>query len=158
MIRTGIGYDVHKLEKGTSLIIGGVQVPSELQSVGHSDGDSLIHSIIDSLLGAANLGDIGKYFPSEDEKWKDCSSGLFLKEIVKELTLNKYYIINIDSTIVLRKPKINPYIGEIKQNLALLMGTSENQISVKATTTDGLGYIGKSDGWSALAISTIAQK
>ena len=83
MIRTGIGYDVHKLEKGTSLIIGGVQVPSELQSVGHSDGDSLIHSIIDSLLGAANLGDIGKYFPSEDEKWKDCSSGLFQKRLLK---------------------------------------------------------------------------
>tara|TARA_B100000886_G_scaffold262507_1_gene187203 strand:- start:103 stop:576 length:474 start_codon:yes stop_codon:yes gene_type:complete len=155
MIRTGIGYDVHKLEKGNKLVVGGVPIPSKYKSVGHSDGDTLIHAIIDSLLGAANLGDIGNYFPSEDEKWKGCSSDKFLKDIVQELKINNYKIINIDTTIILRKPIINPYIDKIKQKLASLMGISENHISVKATTTDGLGFVGNSEGWSALAVATI---
>ena len=119
MIRTGIGYDVHKLEKGNNLIVGGIQVPSNYKSVGHSDGDTLIHAIIDSLLGAANLGDIGNYFPSDDEKWKGCSSDIFLKDIIQELKINKYEIINIDATIILRKPILGPYIEQIKQKLAL---------------------------------------
>ena len=158
MIRTGIGYDVHKLEKGNNLVVGGIQIPSNYKSVGHSDGDTLIHAIIDSLLGAANLGDIGNYFPSEDEKWSGCSSDLFLKDIIQELKMNNYEIINIDSTIVLKKPIIGPYIDKIKQKLAPLMGISESHISVKATTTDGLGFVGKSEGWSALAIATIMKK
>ena len=158
MIRTGIGYDVHKLEKGNNLVVGGVPIPSNYKSVGHSDGDTLIHAIIDSLLGAANLGDIGNYFPSEDEKWKGCSSDIFLKDIVQELTINNYKIINIDTTIILRKPIINPYINKIKQKLAPLMGISENHISVKATTTDGLGFVGNSEGWSALAVATIMKQ
>lgn len=158
MIRTGIGYDVHKLEKGNNLIVGGIQVPSNYKSVGHSDGDTLIHAIIDSLLGAANLGDIGNYFPSDDEKWKGCSSDIFLKDIIQELKINKYEIINIDATIILRKPILGPYIEQIKQKLALLIGISENHVSIKATTTDGLGFIGKSEGWSALAIATVMKK
>ena len=96
MIRTGIGYDVHKLEKGNKLVVGGVPIPSNYKSVGHSDGDTLIHAIIDSLLGAANLGDIGKYFPSDDEKWKGCSSDRFLIDIIQELKSNNYEIININ--------------------------------------------------------------
>ena len=158
MIRTGIGYDVHKLERGNKLVVGGVPIPSNYKSVGHSDGDTLIHAIIDSLLGAANLGDIGNYFPSEDEKWKGCSSDNFLKDIIQELKINNYEIINIDTTIILRKPIINPYIDKINQKLASLMEISEDQISVKATTTDGLGFVGKSDGWSALAVATIMKK
>ena len=158
MIRTGIGYDVHKLEKGNKLVVGGISIPSNFKSVGHSDGDTLIHAIIDSLLGAASLGDIGNYFPSEDEKWKDCSSDNFLKDIVQELKINNYEIINIDTTIILRKPILNPYIYKIKQKLAPLMGISENQISVKATTTDGLGFVGNSEGWSALAVATIMKQ
>ena len=158
MIRTGIGYDVHKLEKGNKLVVGGVPIPSNYKSVGHSDGDTLIHAIIDSLLGAANLGDIGNYFPSEDEKWKGCSSDIFLKDIVKELKMNNYEIINIDTTIILRKPIIGPYIDKIKRKLAPLMGIGENHISVKATTTDGLGFVGKSEGWSALAVATIMKQ
>ena len=158
MIRTGIGYDVHKLEKGNKLVVGGVPIPSNFKSVGHSDGDTLIHAIIDSLLGAANLGDIGNYFPSEDEKWKGCSSDNFLKDIIQELKIKNYEIINVDTTIILRKPIVNPYIDKIKQKLAPLMGISENHISVKATTTDGLGFVGKSEGWSALAVSTIMKK
>ena len=155
MIRTGIGYDVHKVVKGRTLVVGGVSIPSKYKSVGHSDGDCLIHAIIDSILGASNLGDIGEYFPSEDEKWRDYSSSLFLKKIVEKLASNKYEIVNIDSTIILREPKISPYTLKIKKNLALLMGITENQISVKATTTDGLGFVGSSEGWSAIAIATV---
>ena len=158
MIRTGIGYDVHKLEEGNILVVGGIPIPSNYKSVGHSDGDTLIHAIIDSLLGAASLGDIGKYFPSEDEKWSGCSSDLFLKHIIQELKMNNYEIINIDTTIILKQPIIGPYIDEIKQKLSPLMGISENHISIKATTTDGLGFVGKSEGWSALAIATIMKK
>lgn len=158
MIRTGIGYDVHKLEEGDKLVVGGISIPSSYKSVGHSDGDTLIHAIIDSLLGAANLGDIGKYFPSDDEKWKGCSSDRFLIDIIQELKRNNYEIINIDTTIILRKPIIGPYINRIKKNLAPLMNIRENHISIKATTTDGLGFVGKSEGWSAFAIATLMKK
>tara|TARA_A100001015_G_scaffold272511_1_gene327137 strand:- start:900 stop:1376 length:477 start_codon:yes stop_codon:yes gene_type:complete len=155
MIRTGIGYDTHKLVKGNNLIVGGVSIPSNYKSVGHSDGDSLIHAIIDSILGAANLGDIGKHFPSNDKTLKGSPSSYFLKEIINELVMNKYQIINIDSTVILQKPMVGPYIIKIKKNLSMLMGIDENQVSVKATTTDGLGFVGSSEGWSALAISTL---
>ena len=158
MIRTGIGYDTHKLVKGNSLIIGGVPIPSDYKSVGHSDGDSLIHAIIDSILGAASLGDIGQHFPSDDKTLKGSPSSYFLKEIVDKLVRNNYYIVNIDSTIILQKPMVGPYITKIKKNLSTLMDINENKVSVKATTTDGLGFVGISEGWSALAISTLTTK
>ena len=158
MIRTGIGYDTHKLVKGNKLIVGGVSIPSNYKSVGHSDGDSLIHAIVDSILGAANLGDIGKHFPSNDKTLKGSPSSYFLKEIIDELARNKYHIVNIDSTIILQKPMVGPHIIKIKKNLSLLMNVKENQISVKATTTDHLGFIGSSKGWSALAIATLNKK
>ena len=158
MIRTGIGYDTHKLVKGNSLIIGGVPIPSDYKSVGHSDGDSLIHAIIDSILGAASLGDIGQHFPSDDKTLKGSPSSYFLKDIVDKLVRNNYYIVNIDSTIILQKPMVSPYIIKIKKNLSTLMDINENKVSVKATTTDGLGFVGTSGGWSALAISTITTK
>ncbi len=158
MTRNGIGYDTHKLVKGNSLIIGGVPIPSDYKSVGHSDGDSLIHAIIDSILGAASLGDIGQHFPSDDKTLKGSPSSYFLKEIVDKLVKNNYYIVNIDSTIILQKPMVSPYITKIKKNLSTLMDINENKVSVKATTTDGLGFVGTSGGWSALAISTITTK
>jgi len=158
MIRTGIGYDTHKLVKGNNLIVGGVSIPSNYKSVGHSDGDSLIHAIIDSILGAANLGDIGKYFPSNDKTFKGSPSSYFLKEIIDELARNEYDIVNIDSTIILQKPMVGPYVENIKKNLSSVMNINENQVSVKATTTDGLGVIGSSKGWSAFAVSTITKK
>ena len=156
MIRTGIGYDVHKLVKGNGLIIGGITVPSNLISLGHSDGDALIHAIIDAMLGAAGLGDIGKYFPSSNEKWKGYPSSYFLKETIEELEKFGYRINNIDSTIVLQSPLIADYISEIINNLSLIMKMSPIQISVKATTTDGLGSIGASEGWSSIAIVTLS--
>ena len=155
MIRTGIGYDIHKLEKKRDLVIGGVTIPSKFGSLGHSDGDALIHAIIDALLGAANMGDIGKYFPSENEKWKNHPSGSFLSEIVNLIDQSGYKILNIDSTIVLQKPKLKKYIPSIINNLATVMEIKHSLISVKATTTDGLGFIGEGNGWSVIAIATL---
>ena len=155
MIKTGIGYDVHKLKEGMPLIIGGVMIESSLGSVGHSDGDGLIHAICDSLLGASGIGDIGTFFPSDNKKWKNAESRLFLTEVNKMVLQAGYYISNIDCTIVLQKPKLSSYILDIKKNIANILNVNQNNISIKATTTDHLGYIGKSKGWSVIAISTI---
>ena len=155
MIKTGIGYDVHKLKEGMPLIIGGVMIKSSLGSVGHSDGDGLIHAICDSLLGASGIGDIGTFFPSDNKKWENAESRLFLTEVNKMVLQAGYYISNIDCTIVLQKPKLSSYIVDIKKNIANILNVNQNNISIKATTTDHLGYIGESKGWSVIAISTI---
>ena len=155
MIKTGIGYDVHKLKEGMPLIIGGVMIESSLGSVGHSDGDGLIHAICDSLLGASGIGDIGTFFPSDNKKWENAESRLFLTEVNKMVLQAGYYISNIDCTIVLQKPKLSSYIVDIKKNIAKILNVNQNNISIKATTTDHLGYIGESKGWSVIAISTI---
>ena len=155
MIKTGIGYDVHKLKEGMPLIIGGVMIESSLGSVGHSDGDGLIHAICDSLLGASGIGDIGTFFPSDNKKWENAESRLFLNEVNKMVLKAGYYISNIDCTIVLQKPKLSSYIVDIKKNIANILNVNQNNISIKATTTDHLGYIGESKGWSVIAISTI---
>ena len=155
MIKTGIGYDVHKLKEGMPLIIGGVMIESSLGSVGHSDGDGLIHAICDSLLGASGIGDIGTFFPSDNKKWENAESRLFLIEVNKMVLQAGYYISNIDCTIVLQKPKLSSYIVDIKKNIANILNVNQNNISIKATTTDHLGYIGESKGWSVIAISTI---
>ena len=155
MIKTGIGYDVHKLKEGMPLIIGGIMIESSLGSVGHSDGDGLIHAICDSLLGASGIGDIGTFFPSDNKKWENAESRLFLTEVNKMVLQAGYYISNIDCTIVLQKPKLSSYIVDIKKNIANILNVNQNNISIKATTTDHLGYIGESKGWSVIAISTI---
>ena len=155
MIKTGIGYDVHQLKAGKPLIIGGVMIKSPLGSVGHSDGDGLVHAICDSLLGASGLGDIGTFFPSNNKKWENAESCLFLNEVNKMVLKSGYYISNIDCTIVLQKPKLSSYIVDIKKNIANILKLSVKNISIKATTTDYLGYIGGSKGWSVIAISTI---
>ena len=155
MIRTGIGVDIHKLKEGLPLFIGGVNIKSSLGSVGHSDGDALIHAIVDALLGAAGMGDIGKYFPSDDKKWEDAQSKIFLSEVRKTLVKSKYQISNIDCTVIMQKPKLKKYIPSICNNVAEILNIEKEKVSIKATTTDYLGYIGKSKGWSALAIATI---
>ena len=155
MIKTGIGYDIHQLKEGVPLIVGGVIIESHLGSVGHSDGDGLIHAICDSLLGASGIGDIGTFFPSDNKKWENAESRLFLIEVNKMVLQAGYYISNIDCTIVLQKPKLSSYIVDIKKNIANILNVNQNNISIKATTTDHLGYIGESKGWSVIAISTI---
>ena len=149
--RIGHGFDVHQLQEGFKLIIGGIQVDSAKGSVGHSDGDVLIHSIVDAILGALAMGDLGTFFPSSDNKWKGCDSSVFLLEALSMIKNNNFIIQNIDSTIILQSPAINSYIGNIRKNLAELMNIKINQISVKATTTDRLGLIGRGEGIGAFA-------
>ena len=155
MIRSGIGYDVHQLKSGLELYIGGVKVESDYGSLGHSDGDALIHALVDSLLGAASLGDIGKYFPSSQEKWAGAKSEIFLIEAKNLLIEQGFQIANIDCTIILQSPKVGPYISKICKNISKILELNEKKVSIKATTTDYLGYIGQSKGWSAISIATI---
>ncbi len=156
--RIGQGYDVHKLASGKSLILGGIEIKHTKGTIAHSDGDVLIHAIIDSILGAANLGDIGKLFPDTDNKYKNIDSKVLLVETVKLLRENNYDIENIDSTIVLQKPKIAGYIPKMKDTLANVLDVETNKISIKATTTEGLGLEGREEGISAQAICLIYKK
>ena len=157
MIRTGIGYDAHQLAENKKLIIAGVEIPYKKGSVGHSDGDTLSHAIIDAVLGAASLGDIGDYFPSNDNQWKDANSLDLLSESIKRVVSEGYTINNIDSVVIIQEPKLKKYILQIRENLAKTIGIPINSISVKATTVDQLGAIGASDGWASQAIATIAK-
>ena len=157
MIRTGIGYDVHQLARDRKLIIAGITIPSEKGSAGHSDGDALSHAIVDAVLGAASLGDLGDYFPSEDDKWKDANSLDLLSESIRLLTLKGYAINNIDSTVIIQKPKLKKYILRIREKLATTIGIPIESISVKATTVDHLGAIGADEGWASQAIATITK-
>ena len=158
MTRVGIGYDVHQLEKGELLYIGGIHISSDVGSVGHSDGDALSHSIADALLGAAGLGDIGKLFPSEDDTWKDVRSILFLEDVAHRIKESGFLIINIDATIILQEPKIEDYIDKIKLSLATSMDLDHSNINIKATTTDRMGAIGEGLGWGAMAIASIIKE
>jgi 2-C-methyl-D-erythritol 2,4-cyclodiphosphate synthase len=158
MIRTGIGYDVHPLAEGETLIIGGVEVPSSFGSVGHSDGDALIHAVVDALLGAAALGDIGQFFPSNDESWKGTPSTHFLADAVKRIRDAGFEINNVDATIILQKPKLADHMQQMRYNLAYSMQIDESQVSVKATTSDHLGFVGDGSGWVVQAIATLCKK
>jgi len=157
MIRTGIGYDVHQLAENRKLIIAGITIPNEKGSVGHSDGDALSHAIIDAVLGAACLGDLGDYFPSNDNKWKDANSLDLLSQSIKLVISEGYTINNIDSVVIIQKPKLKTHILQIRENLAKTIEISIDSISVKATTVDQLGVIGAGDGWATQAIATISK-
>ena len=155
MIKTGIGYDIHKLALGEKLIIGAVDINSEFGSIGHSDGAVLIHAIVDSLLGASSLGDIGQFFPSEDEKWKNINSLFFLEFVEKKLKSSDYKINHIDSVIVLEKPKLSNYIIQMRTNISNTLDIDLSQISIKATTADFLDSVGRNEAIAAHAISTL---
>lgn len=149
--RTGIGFDVHQLKDGLPFYLGGVKVEHTKGAVGHSDADVLIHAICDALLGAANLGDIGKHFPDTDMKYKGIDSKILLKETY-ELVKNKgYEIENIDTVLCLQKPKVAPYLPTMKTVLSAVLGIDEDDISIKATTTEHLGFEGREEGASAYA-------
>ncbi|MBS6041809.1 MAG: 2-C-methyl-D-erythritol 2,4-cyclodiphosphate synthase [Clostridium baratii] len=151
-MRIGLGYDVHRLVKDRDLILGGVKIPHELGLLGHSDADVLIHAIMDSLLGASALGDIGKHFPDTDPKYKGISSVKLLEEVGKLLYKNNFTIGNIDATIIAEKPKMAPHIMEMKNNIAKALKIDVNKINVKATTEEGLGFTGEKLGISSQAI------
>ena len=141
-MRIGYGYDVHKLVEGRKLIIGGVDIPYEKGLLGHPDADVLLHAVMDSLLGAAALGDIGKHFPDSDDKYKGISSIKLLKEVLALINDNNYCIINLDATIIAQKPKMRPYIDRMRCNIAEALEIDINTVNVKATTEDGLGVTG----------------
>lgn len=149
--RIGFGFDVHQLKEGLDFSLGGIIVPHEKGSLGHSDGDVLIHAICDALLGAANLGDIGKHFPDQDNQYKGIDSKILLLNVIKMLNERDYHIVNIDSTICLQIPKINIYITQMQEVLAQCMSINMDQLSIKATTTEKLGFVGREEGVSAYA-------
>lgn len=154
-MRVGMGYDVHKLVEGRKLIMGGVVIPYEKGLLGHSDADVLLHAIMDALLGAAALGDIGKRFPDTDEKYKGADSVKLLIEVGNMLTEAGYIIENLDATIIAQKPKMRPYIDTMRQNIADALKIEVGQVNVKATTEEGLGFTGTGEGISSQAICSI---
>lgn len=157
-IRVGFGYDVHPLGEGRELWLGGIKLEFDKGCVGHSDADVLLHAICDALLGAANLRDIGFHFPNTDPKYKGADSKLLLKEVVNLLNNNGYGIGNVDATLSLEAPKINPHISKMQTVLAPIMNITPNDISIKATTNEGLGYVGRSEGVNAYAVALIYKK
>ena len=157
-IRVGLGFDVHPLKEGRDLWIGGIKIPAGKGAVGHSDADVLIHALCDALLGAANLRDIGFHYSNKDSKWKDMDSKFFLRDVTRMLAEKGWKIENADCTLALENPKINPYIPAIKQVLAPLMNISEEDISIKATTNEGLGYVGREQGVNAYVVALISKE
>ncbi len=154
-MRIGHGYDVHKLVEGRQCIIGGVNIPCKKGLLGHSDADVLLHAISDSLLGAAALGDIGTHFPDTDEKYKNADSLKLLEQVNNLINKNGYKVINIDATVIAQYPKLMPYIENMRKNIAFACKCSDSQISIKATTEEGLGFTGKGEGIAAHAICLI---
>lgn len=156
-MRIGHGYDVHRYANGRELILGGVEIPYHKGLLGHSDADVLLHAVMDALLGAAAMGDIGHHFPDSDPKYKDADSLKLLWDVVGFLKAEGYHVVNIDSTICAQEPKLAPYIDEMRENIAVACGIRKNAVSVKATTEEGLGFTGKLEGVSATAVCLIDQ-
>lgn len=156
-IRVGSGYDVHAFTPGRPLILGGVTIPSTLGLAGHSDADTVIHAVVDALLGAAALGDIGQHFPSSDSRWKDQPSTVFLTYTLELLGQHKWQISNIDATIIAERPRMGPHIPAMRAHLAAQLHLKIDQVSVKATTTDGLGFTGRGEGIACSAIALLEQ-
>jgi 2-C-methyl-D-erythritol 2,4-cyclodiphosphate synthase len=154
-IRVGQGYDVHRWVEGRPCILGGVEIPSEKGPLGHSDADVVCHVLCDALLGAANMRNIGYHFSDKDPMWKGVASTLLLKKVMEMIREAGWELANADVTVILDQPKLNPIIPAIKDNLASVMGVEMDQISVKATTSEGLGFVGRAEGISAMAVALI---
>lgn len=157
-MRIGIGYDVHKLIEGRRLILGGLEIPYNRGLLGHSDADVLIHAIMDSILGAMALGDIGKHFPDTDDEYKDISSMILLQRVYKLMIDSGYEIGNVDSIIVAQKPKFAPYIHIMRDNISEVLNTSIDNINIKATTTEFMGFEGREEGISAYSVCILNPK
>ena len=157
-MRVGMGYDVHKLTEGRKLILGGVDIPWEKGLLGHSDADVLIHAVMDALLGAAALGDIGKHFPDTDPTYKGISSIKLLVHVAGLLREKGYEVGNIDATVIAQKPKMAPHIPQMRRNMAEALGISESKLNIKATTEEGLGFTGRGEGIASQAICLLTEK
>tara|TARA_Y100000589_G_scaffold4685_1_gene4125 strand:+ start:490 stop:963 length:474 start_codon:yes stop_codon:yes gene_type:complete len=157
MYRVGIGYDVHKLEEENELILGGVLIPYHKGTVAHSDGDVVIHAICDAILGAASLGDIGHFFPDNDDQYKDINSKILLKEVFKMIEKLGYSIVNVDVSIILEKPKLKDHLNKMKFEISKCINVSEEDINIKATTSEKLGFIGRGEGVACQAITLLTK-
>lgn len=155
--RIGFGYDVHRLEAGRPFWLGGVKIADDHGAVGHSDADVLLHAICDALLGAANLGDIGVHFPDTKAEWRGKESSFFLKTVLKMIQSDGWRIANIDSTVCLEAPKIRPFVEEMKKTIASHLNVSPSLISVKATTNEGMGFVGRKEGVTAYAVALLTK-
>ena len=155
MIRTGIGYDAHRLVKGRRLVLGGVVIAHDLGLLGHSDADVAVHALMDALLGAIAAGDIGKHFPDTDAKWKDADSLKLLAAVSEVLRNAGWRIVNTDTTVICEAPRLSPHIVDMRRNMASAMGIDMDAVSVKATTVEGMGAIGRREGIAAQAIATV---
>jgi 2-C-methyl-D-erythritol 2,4-cyclodiphosphate synthase len=157
-VRTGLGYDCHRFAEGRRLVLGGVVVPHERGLLGHSDADVLTHAIIDALLGAAALGDIGEHFPDTDERYRDADSIALLRAAVALLVEAGFSIANVDATVVIERPKLAPIREQVRTTLAAALGTGVEAVSVKATRGEGMGFVGREEGAAALAVATIERR
>lgn len=155
MVRTGIGYDVHRFGKGRRLILGGIEVPYENGLVGHSDADVLLHAICDAILGGIGEGDIGQHFPDHDMRFKGISSMRLLEDVSELLKRKGFVLLNIDSTIIAERPRVCQFIKEMRENISGLLGLDIGSVNIKATTNDGLGFIGRGEGIAAQAVCTV---
>ena len=158
MIRIGHGYDVHRLVNGRKLILGGVEIPYEKGLDGHSDADVLLHAICDAIIGALSLGDIGKLYPDNDDKFLNINSRILLKDVAKRMAEAGYITGNVDATVIAQSPKLSPYIDQMKKNIAEDLSTNEQNVNVKATTEEHLGFTGRSEGISTHAVCIIVKK
>jgi len=157
MSLAGIGYDSHRLTRGRRLILGGVEIPSELGLEGHSDADVLTHAVIDALLGATGLGDIGEHFPDTDERWRDADSLELLRDVVAKVSAAGLEIVNVDCTVVMETPKLGPHKQAIRTSLGAALGLSQERVNVKASTGEGIGFVGRGEGVAALAIVSLQE-
>jgi 2-C-methyl-D-erythritol 2,4-cyclodiphosphate synthase len=154
-MRIGVGYDVHRLAEGERFVLGGVEIRHEKGMIGHSDADVLLHAIADALLGAAALGDLGTHFPDTDAEWAEADSQDLLRRVVQRLREEGYTSHNVDATVLLERPKLRPHVDAMRANIATALGLGRSWVSVKATTTEGLGFVGREEGVAAKAVCTI---
>lgn len=155
MTRVGIGYDVHPLVVGRPLILGGVEIPHDRGLDGHSDADALLHAICDAVLGALGAGDIGHFFPNTDPRWKNAPSRVFLEEAARLVAARGGRLVNVDATVIAQAPKLAPHIPEMRKRIAAALGLSEEQVGIKATTNERLGFVGREEGIAAMAVASI---
>lgn len=155
MFRVGFGFDVHRLVEGRELWLGGVNIPHTVGALGHSDADVLLHAVCDALLGAAALGDIGRHFPDTDPRWKGADSKLLLKEAVRMLAEHGWQVGNVDCTLIIERPKIMPHVPAMRAVMAPLLGVAEDAVSIKATTNETMGFVGRGEGVAAHAVALV---
>lgn len=153
--RTGIGFDVHRLVEGRRLVLGGVEIPFEKGLEGHSDADALLHAVCDALLGAVARGDIGRHFPNTDERWRNADSGVFVTECARIVSECGYRVGNVDVTVLAEKPKILPHVEKMRERIAALLEIPEDCVGIKATTMEGMGFVGRKEGIAAMAVAMV---